>query len=347
MNYTHYPTDHNDIYLVDMSRERQRPFSELAEKGITKYLEQGKRIAIITNKKGRSTGMICESCGDIPKCKNCDISITRHKDSNHEYFWLCHICKSHYPFTKACDACTEGETVLYGVWIQQLLMTIQEKRNKKPYLIKSQTANSPRKITTLHTELKHQLPQILVWTSLLTSPPKDILVDMVIVLEADGWLHSPHFSASWNNFCFLSEIIRNYKTSNIIFQSYNTEQPSILHACNRDHVTMKKNDLLRRKELLYPPYGEICALLFKHEIEKNVHSTTDKLYKELLYLKEKYEFTDLEIYPTPPLIYKIFWKYRYNIIMKSSRLRQFMDIARSKLNISRRWFKMDWEPMGL
>ena len=358
MNFTHYPTDTNDIYLVDMSRERQRPFSELAEKWINKYLREGKHIAVITNKKWRSTWIICETCWDIPKCTNCDISITRHKDSHDEYFWLCHICKSHYPYMTTCQACPHTaaytgevwEMTLYGIWIQQLTMLIQDTRGISPYIITSKDVNSPSKLTKARAELSHSTPQILLGTSLLTTPPSlrgDLTIDMVIVLEADGWLHTPHFSASRNNFCFLSEIITWYPKAQLIFQSYNVETPSVLHACNQDMAAMQTFDLARRKEHLYPPYGEICALLYKHEIEKNVHWSTDKLYKELLYLREKYEWTDLEIYPTPPLVYKMFGKFRYTIILKSATLRQFMEIAWSRLDVHKRWFKMDWEPRGL
>jgi hypothetical protein len=56
---------------------------------------------------------------------------------------------------------------------------------------------------------------------------------------------------------------------------------------------------------------------------------------------------DLEIYSTPPLIYKIFGKYRYNIILKWKDLRNFMDIVYTKLKINQNWFKVDWEAESL
>ncbi len=56
--------------------------------------------------------------------------------------------------------------------------------------------------------------------------------------------------------------------------------------------------------------------MYKNEIEERLYTQVDKLYKELLYLKEKYELNDLVIYSTPPLVYKVFGKYRYNIIIK-------------------------------
>jgi len=57
-------------------------------------------------------------------------------------------------------------------------------------------------------------------------------------------------------------------------------------------------------------------LLYKNEIEEKLFNKIDKIHKELLYLKEKYKMNELEIYSTPPIIYKIFGKYRYNIILK-------------------------------
>jgi hypothetical protein len=52
---------------------------------------------------------------------------------------------------------------------------------------------------------------------------------------------------------------------------------------------------------------------------------------------------NIEIYSTPPLIYKMFWKYRYNIILKWNGVRNFMDIVYTKLNLNAKWFKINWD----
>ena len=52
---------------------------------------------------------------------------------------------------------------------------------------------------------------------------------------------------------------------------------------------------------------------------------------------------DLEIYSTPPLIYKMFGKYRYNIILKWKEVRNFMDVVYTKLNLNAKWFKINWD----
>lgn len=67
---------------------------------------------------------------------------------------------------------------------------------------------------------------------------------------------------------------------------------------------------------MYPPCGTLCVLRYKHEIQERVHTQVDTVYKELLFLQQKYDMHDIQIYTTPPLVYKIYGKYRYHIILK-------------------------------
>ena len=93
-------------------------------------------------------------------------------------------------------------------------------------------------------------------------------------------------------------------------------QYPIRNACRMDpkHFWEEENNF--RELNKYPPYADLCVILYKNEIEKKVFNKVDQLYKDLLYLAQKYQMKDMEIYSTPPLIYKMFGKYRYNIILK-------------------------------
>ena len=110
---------------------------------------------------------------------------------------------------------------------------------------------------------------------------------------------------------------------------------------------MEEYEHAYRKRFQYPPYTDLCVLLYKHEIESRVYSTVNKLFQELLFLKSSYQQDHLEIYSTPPLIYKAFGKFRYHIVLKGNNLRPFMEIAYSKLKMHSRGFKVDWEPQNL
>lgn len=326
-----------------MTRERQRPFSELTDKWIKKYLKDWKNILIINNKKWRSTGVMCHDCGHIPHCKQCDIAIAWHKDADENLFGICHICKAHYSFESTCSKCDNHDVQLYGIGNQQLMSQIKTDYDTTPLLIESQIANSPNKIKKIQAAIEWSKPQIIVGTSLLTSSQRLRKPDLVILLSADLWLHNPYYTASWSNFCFLSDCIFQQECEQFILQSYNVEHRSIHLACLWDLEKMKEEELAQRSEYHYPPTTQMCTLLYKHEIEDRLYTSTHKLYQELLYLRDQYEMSDLEIFATPPMIYKMYGKYRYQIIMKWSDLRNFMDIAYSKLKIYSRWFKVDWE----
>jgi len=88
--------------------------------------------------------------------------------------------------------------------------------------------------------------------------------------------------------------------------------------------------------------------MYKNEMEKKVFQTVNKLYQELLYYKQKNEPKNkIEIYATPPLIYKMFNKYRYNIIIKGKNIRPFLEDAYQKLQIAQRGFKIDRQAKDL
>lgn len=328
-----------------MRTEPMKPFSEMVGKGINKYFQQGKRIGIIVNKKGYASGTICSECGHVPHCDHCDIAIANHKNEQGKYFGICHICKRQYSFSPICKNCGWLNTKMYGVGTQQVKEMLDQKYGIDALIIESNTVNSPTKIKHIQEKIPHH--QIIIGTSLLTTPIKNYPFDLVIVVHADLWLNIPDFQANWNNFLFLYELFEKHKNPPFLVQTYNPETPSLHYACNMDLEGMQKHELKYRKENNYPPFTQMCVLLYKHEKEKNLYTITNKLYQELLFLKEQYQIEDLEIYATPPLIYKKFGKFRYNIILKGKQLRHFMDIAFSKLKMKSRWFQIDWEPQGI
>lgn len=166
-------------------------------------------------------------------------------------------------------------------------------------------------------------------------------LDLLIFLNADIGLNVPDYNVAEKNFNMLYHSFLNHKKANFIVQTFDPNQYSIRHACKLDPDAFWEEENDFRKKYKYPPYTDLCVLLYRNEIEEKVFARVDKLHKELLYLKEKYQINDLEIYATPPLIYKIFGKYRYNIILKGKDLRNFMDIVYTKLNLISKNFKVD------
>jgi primosomal protein N' (replication factor Y) len=136
------------------------------------------------------------------------------------------------------------------------------------------------------------------------------------MLDADRGLFSPDYQASRKTFLLLYQMVQQYQSIPILIQSFKPEHQAIVQACNKNIQKMKTMESQRREQYAYPPFAQMCVLHYKHEIEHRTVSSTTKLYQELEYLKQSYEYTSLEIRPTPPSIFKKFGKYRYTIVLK-------------------------------
>lgn len=173
--------------------------------------------------------------------------------------------------------------------------------------------------------------QIVVGTSLLMTPPSGRSPDLVVIMNADSSLHIPDYKSHEKTFTTLKSIIDHYP-DNIIVQSYHIDSPAIRFACSGNTEAFRLEEDTFRKDHQYPPYSELAVLLYKNEIEQKMFTTVNKLYQELLFLNEQAK-AGIEIYATPPLVYKMHDKYRYNIVLKGKELRPFLDMAFEKLNI--------------
>lgn len=344
MQITTITRGNKQIQLIDKRSGYDGFFGDELESKLIKWLQAGKRVLIIGAKTHFASGMICKDCGHIPRCEQCDIPIARHKDKHGELFGLCHLCKTYYPAQGTCKVCHGHELDIYGTWLQQFQEYLEKKTGIHGLVIDRTQANSLPKIKKLLPRIATH--QLLLSTGLLTQPPQGQKIDLVIVTHADLGLQVPDIQAHRQNFCFLSEILDKYTTKHYRLYTYQPEMPSIVAATTNNPSYLATREHTHRKRHHYPPYSQLCVLLYKHEIESRLYTTVHKLYQELLFLKTSYGFEQIEIFATPPLLYKAFGKFRYNIVMKGPDLHPFAEIAYSKLKVTSRWFKVDWEPQN-
>ncbi len=345
MQYEQFNHSDKNIFLVNMQESPNYILSKLALKGIDKYNKKWKKIALILNQKWHSKWLMCKECGHIHKCSSCDIPIGIHLDDSNNYFGICHICKKQYNIPSQCWKCNSPDIISYWYGLQKVKQILQDKLSITPHIIYSSKTNSSNKTEKTQNQIKKN--NIILWTSILSTPIQNTDFELIIFINADKWLNIPDFNSNFSTFVMLYETIKNHQSPNYIIQSYKPDNYVIKNICNLDFDKFQKKELKHRKQYGYPPFGNFCIIHHKNKIEKSLFNKVNKLSKELKFLKSKYELSDLEIYSTPPLIYKKYWKYRYNIILKWPNLKQFMDIAYSKLKIPSKNFKINFNPKSL
>ncbi len=335
--------ENKKIALVDLLTEQNKLFWDITQKTILKYKKEWKKILFITNRKWYTSSSLCLDCGNIPKCKNCDIPIAKYvvKDKNN-FIHMCPICKTHYENFWTCTKCHGTNIKEYGIGTYKLKEYIKEFFNIDCKVIENTDVNSLNKIQKLN--LKNE--QFIISTSILACETNNFKPDIVIFPNADIWLSLPDFNVAEKHFLFLYEFIKKYSTSNFIIQTFNRDHYVYKHILKLDLNGFWEQELEFRKMFSYPPYSELAVLMYKSEIEDRVYRKISKLESELKYLIEK-ENTNIEIFPTPQLVYKKFWKYHYNIVLKWNNLKSFLDKAVILLKIKEKWFQIDWLPVNV
>jgi len=178
--------------------------------------------------------------------------------------------------------------------------------------------------------------QITISTNIIIPPEQAKLYDLIIVMAADQSLTLPDYTVRQNTFVQLYNLVTKFDTTDYIIQSYDTTHPSIRLALKQDRDGFFAQEKEFRSAHYYPPYGELCIIKYNNENESSLHNAIEKLHKELAYLQTSYDYPDITIYTSSPLVYKKFGKYYYHIILIGKEVRPFMDIAFSKLQMAKR-----------
>lgn len=306
----------------------------MVEQSIRKQLREKKKVLLLINKLGYASGVFCRSCGHVPQCQQCSISVGYHEASNGLLYGLCSICKSIYDLPATCPQCQQTQLQLYGLTTQKTKEWIQSTFDYTPLVIQAQDIASASKVT--HTLKALQDASIVIATYALIPSVAMQGFDVVVVLAADQLLSLPDYTVRSQTFYTLTRIIEQFDTKFFLVQSYDTDQASIRLACKRDLKSFEDEDKGFRSQHSYPPYGELCIIKYNHENETTLHSAIQKLHQELSYLQEVYGYQEIEMYTSSPLVYKKFGKFYYHIILKGQAVRPFMDIAFSKLQMAKR-----------
>jgi primosomal protein N' (replication factor Y) len=152
-------------------------------------------------------------------------------------------------------------------------------------------------------------------------------VTLVGILAADSTLNMPDFRASERGFSLLTQAAgragRGDKPGRVVLQTYDPENEIITLAARQDYETFAGHELAMRKELLYPPYGEILKVTVVDKEEKKAWELADEMAQYLRgrYAAEHWERTEI-MGPFPSGVAKVRDLYRINIVVKSQAMEQ-------------------------
>lgn len=233
---------------------------------ITNTLALGEQVILFQNRRGYSPLLECITCGHIPQCTQCDVSLTYHKHKNQ---LRCHYCGYSISKPTHCHSCSSVDLTTKGFGTEQiqqeLTMLFPEHKIGR---MDQDTTRGKFGFEKIIDSFKNREVDILVGTQMLAKGLDFDNVTLVGIMNADNMLYHPDFRAFERSFQLMTQVSgrsgRAEKQGKVIIQTYSPSHPTIQQVLHTDYTAMFNEQLIERHVYKYPPYFKLVKLTLKH-----------------------------------------------------------------------------------
>ena len=278
-----------EIQVVDVKDLRRRkmmsgPFSPQLLAAVREALKNGQQAILFQNRRGFAPMVECKVCGWVPKCKNCDVSLTLHKSIN---LLTCHYCGYTYPVPTECPNCGSTEIMGRGFGTEKIEDQIEEifpeAKIARMDLDTTRTRNAYERLIADFSEGRTNL---LIGTQMVSKGLDFDKVSVVGILNADSMLNYPDFRAYEHAFMMMAQVSgragRKGKRGLVILQTKNPTLPVIGQVVNNDYEGLYQGILEERRTFHYPPFFHLINVYVKHKYDKVCEQASHELSKTLI-----------------------------------------------------------------
>lgn len=272
------------IEVVDIKDLRRRklmsgPFSPRLIAAVRNALQRGEQAILFQNRRGFAPMIECRTCGWVPHCPNCDVSLTYHKSMN---VLTCHYCGYTERVPEQCPNCESKDIKGRGYGTEKIEDEIMEvfpdARIARMDLDTTRTKNAYERLINDFSAGKTNL---LIGTQMVSKGLDFDHVSVVGILDADNMLNYPDFRAYEHAFTMMAQVSgragRKGKQGLVILQTKNPELPVIQQVVNNSYMAFYKSQLEERTAFHYPPFFHLIYIYIKHRNNDIVESASMEL----------------------------------------------------------------------
>jgi primosomal protein N' (replication factor Y) len=283
---------------------------------IERVVNNKKQVILFQNRRGYAPYKICATCGFIPHCEQCDVTLTYHK-LHHKL--QCHYCGTSYPVLQTCTACGSVN------WLEKNFGT--EKVEEELLALFPSFNIARMDVDTVkgkhaHDEMIRNFEQrhmdILVGTQMVVKGLDFDHVALVGILDADGLLAFTDFRVNERAFQLMEQVSgragRRGEKGSVVIQTAKPGHPIITDVINHDYKSFYTKEIDSRKLFHYPPYTRLIQLFFRHADKNKAFDAANFFASRTLPL-----FGDYLIGPAEPVVNRIRNKYIYEVMLKLPR----------------------------
>lgn len=260
-----------EIQLVDLKDKYFRKkmsghFSDELLEEITETLSKGEQVILFQNRRGFSPYVECMTCGHVPHCPSCDVSLTYYKFKNQ---LRCHYCGHSIANPTHCHSCQSVDLTTKGFGTEQIEMELKTLFPEKNIgRMDQDTTRGKFGFEKIIDSFKNREIDVLVGTQMLAKGLDFDNVTLVGILNADNLLNQPNFRAYERAYQMMMQVSgragRSEKKGKVVIQTYNPYHNTIQQVLGNDYVGMYKEQIYERQNFKYPPFFRLVKLILKH-----------------------------------------------------------------------------------
>ena len=305
--------------IIDMRREiasgNNSMFSRRLLAELEKVLADGNQAMIYINRRGFASFLRCKKCGYVPKCTDCEVSLTYHKEDR---TLKCHYCGKQFYKLDVCPECGNEELSLGRIGTETVMEQLSIAFPKARLLrLDNDTASGKDATAQILTSFSHKEADILVGTQMIVKGHDFKDVTLVGVLDADLGLYNSEYRSNETTFQQITQVAgragRDEKEGKVIIQTYNPNHYVFRFARKYDYVGFYEKENNIREATMFPPFSVIARILLKSEDEEKALIAARECYNAVRDIKKENPLLFRVQAMRAPII-KISNEYRFQVV---------------------------------
>jgi primosomal protein N' (replication factor Y) len=285
------------------------PLIEAIEDSLTK----GKQVILFQNRRGYSPYQICGSCGWIPNCEQCDVTLTFHKAKNK---LQCHYCGATYPVVLTCAACGSHNFIQKNFGTEKIEEVLVEQfPNAKVARMDYDSVRGKYDHDALIKLFEQKRIDILAGTQMVVKGLDFEHVDLVGIVDADGILNFTDFRVNEKAYQLMEQVSgragRREEQGQVIIQVNNTKHPVLQFVKEHDYQKLFDYEIENRRNFFYPPFSRTILLTFKHRQKHLAEEAANIMSQFLTRSYSKYLSG-----PAEPVVNRVRNQYLFELLLK-------------------------------
>lgn len=310
-----------EISVIDMRNELSRGNTSMLSgklyREIAENLNRSEQTILFMNRRGFSSFVSCRTCGYVPQCPNCNISLTYHKFSGS---LKCHYCGYERPNYTLCPECGSKYIRYFGGGTQRVEAEINRLfPNASTIRMDMDTTGTKNSHEKILKRFEKEKIDILIGTQMVAKGLDFENVTLVGVITADTMLHIHDFRSGERTFAMLEQVSgragRGRREGRAVIQTYTPEHEAVALVQTHDYNSFYDIEIAERNMMWYPPFCKIVSVQFQGSDEQKTGDTARRFREEVGDIKAIGQKIQV-LGPIPAYISKVKNKYRWQIIFK-------------------------------